>query len=87
MRARSPARRRPLPIRFGEGHNAIFCGPIVQDANTGFSVPTRFAVKLREGVYVDKRIWRGGFDFPRWYTWLVYLAPLAGAFLSMRGSV
>lgn len=41
-------------------------GPIVQDARTGFSVPARFATR-QNGVWVDKRVTRGGWDRPPWY--------------------
>jgi hypothetical protein len=47
-------------------HLAIFLGPIVLDGRTGFSVPSRFAVR-QDGVTVDKRIERGSWDRPRWY--------------------
>lgn len=77
MYGRSPARRRPVPRRYGEGHLAVFMGPVVLDGHTGESVPLRFATK-QDGVYVDKRLWKNGFDRPRWYTFLAYLIPLLG---------
>jgi hypothetical protein len=44
----------------------VFLGRILQDQRTGFNVPEIFTTR-QNGVLVDNRPERGGYDRPPWF--------------------